>query len=83
MGFGRRPVRREDALLKLSLKNGDVVFVNAGTIDPTAIMSMVSPGPEQDQVEFIFVDVRPGMSLAETVQVADRATIKRILETGE
>lgn len=41
------------ALLKLSPRNGDIVFFDARFIDPSLIAQCVSPSPEQDDVIFI------------------------------
>lgn len=70
----------EKALLKLSLKNGDIVFFDNDSIEIEAISNLVSPSPEQDEVIFVPVRLQPGMTLAEVVRATDLATIQSILK---
>jgi hypothetical protein len=69
-----------EALLKLSPKNGDIVFFDENSIDIESITKLESPSPEQDEVIFVPVRLRPGMTLAEVVRSTDFATIQSILK---
>jgi hypothetical protein len=71
----------EEALLKLSPKNGDIIFVDRSAVDPEALAGLVSPSPDQDNVTFIFVDVRPGMSLSEIIRSVPLEEIREHLAT--
>ncbi len=70
----------EKALLKLSLKNGDIVFFDNNVIDTESLLSIQSSGPDQDDVCFVPVRLQPGMTLAEVVRATDLATIQSILK---
>lgn len=67
------------ALCNLSLKDGDIVFFDAGTIDPEVILEM--DWDEMPDVTFLAVTRRPGESIRDALHVLPQSEAIELLES--
>jgi hypothetical protein len=68
----------QNALLKLSLEDDDVVFVDRNVID-TLALAQTDLGRDAPRTTFFAVDVKPGCTLKDLIRQVDLARLKRTI----
>lgn len=69
----------DELYAKLSVRNGDIIFVDGERIDLESIRELRSPSPEQDDVVFVVVTPKPGQSVAGAVHKLTREELRSLL----